>query len=97
MNGGSPEIMKGIFRIHGDNVRHQNTFRRPIVNSVHNGTETVSFLGHKIWELIPTEIKELISLNSIKKVINKWKPVTCPCKRCGTYIHRVDFVSILTL
>ena len=60
VNGGSPEIMKEILGIreeNGFNVRHQNTFKRPIVNSVYNGTETVSFLVPKIWELIPTEIK----------------------------------------
>ena len=60
MNGGSPEIMKEILGIreeNGFNLRHQNTFKRPIVNSVYNGTETVSFLVPKIWELIPTEIK----------------------------------------
>ena len=51
MNGGSPEIMKDIFRIceeNGYNLRHQNTFKRPIVNLVYNGTETVSFLGPNI-------------------------------------------------
>ena len=59
VNGGSPEIMKEIFRIHegnGYNSRHQNTFKRSILNSVYNGTETIS-------ELIPREIKELVSLN----------------------------------
>ena len=68
VNGGSPEIMK-IFRIreeNGYNSRHQNTF-----NLVYNGTETVLFLGPKIWELIPTEIKELVSLNGFKKAIQK--------------------------
>ena len=69
VNGGSPEIMKDIFRIreeNGYNSRHQNTF-----NSVYKGTETVLFLGPKIWELIPTEIKELVSLNVFKKAIQK--------------------------
>ena len=96
VNGGSPEIMKEIFRIreeNGYNLRHQNTFTHPIVNSVYNGTETVSFLGPKIWELIPTEIKELVSLNGFKKAIKKWKPVTCSCRLCKTYIDHVGFIS----
>ena len=74
VNGGSPEIMKEVFRISEENgydLRHQNTFKRPIVNSVYNGTETVSSWGPKMWELIPTEIKELISLNSFKKASKK--------------------------
>ena len=74
MNSSSPEIMKEIFRIrqeNGYNLRHRSTFKRPIVNSVYSGTETVSFLGPKIWELMPTEIKELVSLNSFKKPVKK--------------------------
>ena len=64
VNGGSPEIIKEIFRIRGENgynLRHQNTFKRPIVNSVCNDTEIVLLLGPKIWELIPSGIKELVS------------------------------------
>ena len=90
MNRGSPEIMKDVFRIreeNGCNLRHLNTLKRPIVNSVYNGTETVSFLGPKIWELVPAEIKELVSLNGIKKATKKWKQVNCPCKPCKPYIH----------
>ena len=62
MKGDSTETMKEIFRIreeNGYNLRHQNIFKRPIVNSVYNDTETVSFLRPKIWELISTGIKEL--------------------------------------
>ena len=50
MKGDSTETMKEIFRIreeNGYNLRHQNIFKRPIVNSVYNDTETVSFLRPK--------------------------------------------------
>ena len=57
-----------------------------MVDSVYNGTETISFLGPEIWELIPTEIKKLFSLNGFKKAIKKWKPVNYPCRLCKTYI-----------
>ena len=46
MNGISPEIMNEIFRIREKNVynfRHQNIFKRPIVNLVYNGTESLVF------------------------------------------------------
>ena len=88
--------MKEIFRIreeNGYNLRHQNTFKRLILNTVYNGTETVSFLGPKFWEFIPTEIKELVSLSSFKKAIKKWKPVNCPCRLCKIFIHHVDYIS----
>ena len=94
-NGGSPEIMKEIFRIgeeNGYNLRHQNTFKRPIVNSVYNGTETV--LGPKIWEVILSKIKELVSLNGFKKAIKKWKPVNCLADFAKlTYIIFVSYLN----
>ena len=96
MKGDSTETMKEIFRIreeNGYNLRHQNIFKRPIVNSVYNDTETVSFLRPKIWELISTGIKELVSLNGFKKVIEKWKPVNSPCRLGKTCIHHVGFIS----
>ena len=96
MKSDSTETMKEIFRIreeNGYNLRHQNIFKHPIVNSVYNDTETVSFLKPKIWELISTGIKELVSLNGFKKVIEKWKPVNSPCRLGKTYIHHVGFIS----
>ena len=76
----SPEIMKGVFKFRQDsryNLWSQNTIRGPIVNTVYNGSETVLFMGPKMWELNPTQIKELISMNGFKKAIKKWKPASC--------------------
>lgn len=42
----------------GYDLRHQNIFRRTSVKSVINATEGVSFLGPKIWEIIPENIKK---------------------------------------
>ena len=98
VNSGSPEIIKEIFKIRKEkryNFRHQNTFKCLIVNCVYNDTERVLPLGPQIWELIPTEIKEFISLNGFTKAIKKWKPVSCPCRLCKTYIYHVGFISYL--
>ena len=60
VNSGFPENMKEVFRFceeNRNNLGHQNIFRGPIANTIFNGTETVSFSGPKIWELIPTELR----------------------------------------
>ena len=96
VNGSSPLIMNEIFQLREQsryNLRHQNTFKIPSVNTVYNGTETVSFLGPKLWELIPAKIKELGSLKSFKKAIKNWKPERCPCRICKPYIQHVGFIS----
>ena len=94
-NDTAPQIFADIFssRSHSNyNLRHQSQFNFPRVKTVYNGTETVSFLGPKIWELVPSEIKEKTSLNAFKNAIKTWKPQNCPCRLCKKYIAGVGFI-----
>ena len=52
-------------------LRYQNSFKIPLVNTVYNGTEVVSFLGSKIWEFIPMKIKEL-GICKQSKLLANW-------------------------
>ena len=47
-------------------LRNNNSFKIRRVNSVRNGNELVTYLGPKIWDLVPNEIKEFESLNAFK-------------------------------
>ena len=79
----SPEIIRDIFtqRINNHyNLRHINHFETLFVRTVYNGTESVSYLGPKIWDIVPEEYKTLISLNSFKESIKNWVPLNCPCR-----------------
>ena len=54
-NGMSPEIIYDIFaqRINNHyNLRHINRFEAPFVRTIFNGTESVSYLGPKIWDIV---------------------------------------------
>ena len=64
-NNLSPDIAKEIFqeRFVPYNLRHNNRFTSRQVNSVYHGTESLSFPGPKIWDLVPLEIKELVNVN----------------------------------
>ena len=61
----------------------------PQVNSVYNRTESIAFLGPKIWELIPEEVKQKKSLNAFKDAIKKWSLTNCPCRLCKKCLHGV--------
>ena len=92
----SPEIICDIFtqRINNHyNLRHINHFETPFVRTVYNGTESVSYLGPKIWDIVPEEYKTLNSLNSFKESIKNWVPLNCPCRLCKTYVHGVGFIE----
>ena len=57
-----------------------------------HGTESVSYLGPKIWDLVPTEIKESESLNGFKFKIKRWVPEGCPRRICKIYPGQVGFI-----
>ena len=46
------------------NLRNYNGFRLPLV---YHGTESISYLGPKIWDISPIELNNAQSLNSFKK------------------------------
>ena len=95
INGLSPEIMNQVFPLKKSNVLCSNfPFETVNVKSVYNGTETLSFLGPKIWALIPNDLKKVKSLPEFKRKIKLWKPDKCPCRICKTYVAGVGFVEI---
>ena len=94
-NGIAPEIMKDIFELQNPSYNLRSTcnqFRRENIKTVHYGLQSVRYLGPKIWELVPNNIKYSNSLSKFKKLIKSWKPEACPCRLCKTYIAQVGFI-----
>ena len=93
-NNIAPEIMKELFapKMSSYDLRNNNSFKRRRVKSVWHGTESVSYLGPKIWDLVPNEIKESESLNGFKFKIKRWVPEGCPCRICKIYLGQVGFI-----
>ena len=91
----APAITANIFSTMNENpynLRNYNDFRIPFARTVYHGTESISYLGPKIWEIVPREIKDLESLNSFKKSIRKWTPNNCPCRLCKRYLDGIGFL-----
>ena len=56
-----PEITSDIFMERTNyhyNLRNRSDFITPQVNSVYHGTESITYLGPKIWDKVPDSIKE---------------------------------------
>ena len=83
-NNIATEIMKELFapKMSPYDLRNNNSFKRRIINFVWHGTELVFYLGPKIWNFVPNEIKESESLNAFKFKIKRWVPEGCPCRIC---------------
>ena len=91
IKGNSPEIMNDIFTLK-DQVSYCSKF--PFVSNnvrtVAYGTQSLSYLGPKIWSLIPQDMKNLDTVDKFKKQIKLWKPSNCPCRLCKTYVGFLD-------
>ena len=66
-------------------------FRTTRYGSEHS-SEAPSYLGPKLWQLVPTELKSITSLAEFKKKIKNWFPENCPSRLCKVYIHHVGFI-----
>ena len=59
-------------------------------------TNSITNLGPKIWELLPQNTKEAISLSSFENKVKKWIPKNCTrflSKKC---IAQVGFIKFFT-
>ena len=86
-HGLTSELMNNIFRKWDVtyNFRNNSIFGTRNVKSVFYGAETISFLGPKIYELMPSNIKDSENLNIFKSNIKSWKPENCLCRLCRLY------------
>ena len=73
-------------------LRNPYEFSIPNVNSVFNRQASIRYLGPLMWELVPSEYKDLNTVSAFKEAIRKWKPKNCPCRLCKTYIGNVGFI-----
>ena len=88
-----PKIMADIshFVEKSYSLRNNSIIQRQANRTVYFGTESISFLAPKSWELIPSEIKSAKSLNIFKENIKSWRTDKCPCRLCTTYVRNIGF------
>ena len=94
--GLSPEILNELFKFREQipyELRRRPLFQITWVHSVFNSTESLTFLGTKIWALLPNEMKQLESVGKFRNAIKQWKPTSCPGRLCKVYIHRIGFLK----
>ena len=94
INGISPKFMNEIFDLKGESKYCSKfCFKSRNVKTTKYGTETLSFLGPKIWYLVPKDIKDSVALDEFKRKIKSWKPVNCPCRICKIFVAGLCFIT----
>jgi len=74
------------------NTRNKTYFKSRFIKTELNGKDSLSFLGPKIWELIPMTLKDLTTIEAFKQKIKHWTPSACPCRNCRPFIKGVGFI-----
>ena len=70
----APEILTEKFPQKESNysIRNSTTLQGRSIKTVTYGSETMSSLGPKIWDILPTELKRIVSPTLYKKNIPEW-------------------------
>ena len=75
------------------NLRHGNDAQLLKVRTTSFGIETITYLGSRLWQLLPKEIKQSNTFSIFKKGIKYWKGGEFNCRLCKTYIPEVGFLT----
>ena len=94
VNSICPPFMKTFFdfRENRYNIRKFQEMRQQKVWTVRDGFETAPYCAHKLWSLVPADLKSLPNLNLFKSKIKHWKCTERPCKLCKTYPRNMGYV-----
>ena len=90
----APEILTELFPQKESNysLRNNTTLQSRSIKIVIYDSETIPSLGPKIWDILPTELKRIVSPTLFKKKIREWAPKNCPCRLCKTYVQNIGFL-----
>ena len=94
-NGMTPEIVTECFPLRSQgqyNLRSQSDFTLPIIRTVNYEIESIRYLGSKILESIPANIKQVEIIERFKSGIKKWKPECCLCRLWKTYLEQIGYM-----
>ena len=94
-NNLSPSFLTEVFPQNNILTQTRNNcfFRSRRIKSILSGKQSLSFLGPKIWELVPLHLRELKDIDKFKTEIKHWRSSACPCRNCRLYIDGVGFID----
>ena len=94
VNGLAPTIMNSIFEIEDIeyNLRNKINFKSRRINSVRYSIDSLTYLGPKMWNFVPEDIKKSKSLSVFKTKIEKLIPRDCPCRLCRPFIQNLGLI-----
>ena len=98
-NGIAPKIISYIFKLFSltYSLRNKRDFVSNHAKTVYLGTESLLYLGPKLWDFLTQDLKTLTSLTQFNFQAKKWVPQNCPCRVCKGYIQIVASYNLQLL
>ena len=75
------------------NMRNYSYFAMPRAKTVNYRLEIFSYIDSKLWDSIPSHMKELDSINEFKHVNKTWKLDLCSCRLCKVYLQNIGYLK----
>ena len=90
------EITNNVFDIIECPYPPRNELRLKLRNirTVRYGIETAAIVSSRIWNYMPSELKESAPLNKFRSKIKTLKPEICPCKLYKIYLQRIGYLQV---
>ena len=76
------------------NLRKGSDTLLPVVRTTTYGTETVRYIGNKLWQLLPSSLKNIPNIENVMKGIRFWRSELCGCRSCKKFIDNLGFVEL---
>ena len=76
----SPEYINDMFKVNrsGYNLRNPHPLEQRQFQTITHGYRSFSYMGSKLWNELPNDIKHLTSLEEFRGIIKRWDgPSTC--------------------
>ena len=90
----NPSFMKQIFeeKVLPYNLRCCDKLQLPKAKTTALGIDTVRFVGGKVWEKLPPELKQSNSLQNFKRIMKVHKCDACNCRVCKPFYRNISFI-----
>ena len=91
----NPTFMKEIFveKYSTYGLRSCHNLLLPQARTTCHGLETISFLGSRLWQALPNDMKQSDTLSTFKRRIKTWKGEECNCRLCRPFVAQVGFLK----
>ena len=91
----SNQVMSELFNLRNINYDFcsQTDFELGTIYTTAYGVRSLKYFAPKIWNIVPIDIRNSDSLSEFTTKIKSWKPVTCPCNLCRTFVGQVGYID----